>query len=51
MQGGVDRLRGTAAQDRVKHYSNFADWLKNDELTEELAKLGPPPEGNWAAAA
>jgi len=45
VQDGVDRFRVTAAHDRIKHYSNLADWLKNDELAEELAKLDPPPEG------
>lgn len=43
--GGVDRFHVTAAHDRIKHYSNLADWLKNDELAEQLTKLDPPPEG------
>ena len=45
VDGGIDRYRVTAAHDRQEHYSNLAEWLNNEELAEEVKKLGLPPAG------
>lgn len=45
VDGGIDRYRVTSAHDRQEHYSNLAEWLKNEELAEEVKKLDLPPAG------
>jgi hypothetical protein len=45
LKDGVDRFRVDTAHGHKGHYDNLAQWLKNDELATEVAKMPPLPTG------
>lgn len=45
VDGGIRRYQAEVAHERLNHYSNLADWLHIQELTDAISALETPPLG------